>query len=336
MIVPENLGLYQIMGGESENYRIFHGSLVLDKNSSIYSVIGIPPLPGTIIAFKKYQLCNNDESIWARYNRRYCRLVHDYTQYSILTHTSTMLDPRFYTEVPVISTIDARRMLDPFRKLKKIMVHPEDSLHFKIIDFLNKTKRETGIELEFWGVTGSILADIHNPDISDIDLILFGEENSEIIFEYLKRRRFRRIINWENLQSRYEIDPKLLKLLSEGRSRFMWKDSKFSITFIEGNIYRPKYCRTLQGFLSWDNLILKELRRFRSTIKIDSTNGALTYPPCIDANDYLLLSFDHILAPILYGSKCLRVDALVGRTIDDIEIVFLGVKENRLTRIKTC
>ena len=324
------------MEGESENSRIFHGSLVLDKNGSIYGVIGIPPLPGTIIAFKKYEMCDNTESIWIKYNRRYCRLVHDYTQYSILTHTSTIQDPRFHTEIPVISTIDIERILDPFQGLKKIMALPKDALHFKIIDFLDKMKQETGIEQEFWGITGSILADIYNPVRSDIDLILFGEENSEIVFEYLRRQRFRRIINWENLQSRYEIDPKLLKLLSKGRSRFVWRDSKFSITFIEGTIHRPKYCDKLQGFLSWRNIILKEIRHFNDTVRIDSSRGALTYPPCIDANDYLILSFDHVLAPILYGSNCLRVDTLIGRTVDDVEIVFLGIKENRLTKIKTC
>ncbi len=309
---------------------------MLDRAGSIYSVIGIPPPPGNVIAFKKYHLCNDLESIWKRGNRRYCRLVQDYTQYSILTHTLTVMDPRFNTEVPVISTMNIERTLDPFNGLHRILTHPEDTLQYTLIDFLSEINRETGIRLDSWGVTGSILAGIHNPDKSDIDLILIGEEPSKAVFEYMKKRQFPRIVNWASIQSRYEMDPRILKLISKGRSRFMWKNHKISIIFIEGDIYHPKYCETFHGFLTWNAIVLKEAKRFKGIVKIDSNKGALTYPPCVDTGNYLLMSFDHALAPILEESRCLSIDTLSGRTVDGIDIVFLGVKERRLTKIKSC
>jgi predicted nucleotidyltransferase len=324
------------MEEELRGSTVVHGSLLKDKTGSLYSVIGIPPLPGTIIAFRKYQLCNDPKSIWFKGNRKYCRLVHDYTQYSILTHTKTILDPRFNTEIPIIPIADIGEILNPFIRLKEVFSHPRDPLEYALVDFLDEITSETGIELESWGVTGSILADMHNPKLSDIDLIVFGKESSERVFDYLLEKGFPRIVNWPNIHSRYEMDPHLMNLLSSGRSRFIWKGRKISITFIEGNIYHPKYCENLRGFLSWNTFIVKEFKRFRGTLKIQSNKGALTYPPCVGSEDYMILSFDHVLAPILYKSDCLNVDALLGSTVEGIDIVFLGVKERPVTKIKSC
>jgi len=76
--------------------------------------------------------------------------------------------------------------------LKKVRLHycPEkrveelsagkvkDELERLALEAILKLSGESGVPLKFFGLTGSILIGIHNPKFSDIDITVYGRENS--------------------------------------------------------------------------------------------------------------------------------------------------------------
>ena len=322
---------------------IVHGTLVSDTDYNIHSVIGIPPLPGMLIAFKKYEICQrkDEESIiWKRRNIHYCRLVREYSQHSILVGKKLVEDPRFNTYVPALPIDDVIKIYDPFIRLKEIVAHPRDSLEDDAVTFLNEISEHVGLEPDLWGLTGSLLAGIHHPMYSDIDFIVAGGNYSEAVYKYLRNTSFPKIVNWKNILPRYSIAPPLLKILSKRRTRFLWKPGRIiSVTFIDGDISHPKKCLSENGALSleYNRFILDKIVDFEGRINIESANGnSLTYPPCAYSKDYIVLSFDHVLSPILSEEGCIYVKGQLARTVDGFEVILLGTKEKPRVIIKNC
>jgi len=73
----------------------------------------------------------------------------------------------------------------PEEKMSQLMLMEEpDVLQRKVVDLANLISDESGVSIEYFGVTGSVLLDIHR-DFSDIDLIIYGMKNSELVKEML-------------------------------------------------------------------------------------------------------------------------------------------------------
>jgi predicted nucleotidyltransferase len=53
-----------------------------------------------------------------------------------------------------------------------------DSLQAATLDLVSLLARQTGVSKDDFGVTGSLLTDIHNPRFSDIDLTVYGRTNA--------------------------------------------------------------------------------------------------------------------------------------------------------------
>jgi predicted nucleotidyltransferase len=61
-----------------------------------------------------------------------------------------------------------------------------DLLQETALELISLLSKESNIPLKYFGVTGSILIDIHNPDFSDIDIIIYGKRNSLKLIETLE------------------------------------------------------------------------------------------------------------------------------------------------------
>ncbi len=337
-------GLHQtILAGLDYYKTVVHGTLVSDADYNIHSVVGIPPLPGMLIAFKKYEICqrkNEGNIIWKQRNIHYCRLVKEYSQHSILVGKKLVKDPRFNTYVPALPVNDVMKIYDPFIRLKEVVAHPRDSLEDDAVTFLDEISEHVGLEPDLWGLTGSLLAGIHHPMYSDIDFIVAGGNYSEAVYKYLRNTSFSKIVNWKNVLPRYSIAPPLLKILSKGRTRFLWKPGRIiSVTFIDGDISHPKKCLSENGALSleYNRFILDKIIDFEGRINIESVNGnSLTYPPCAYSKDYIVLSFDHVLSPILSETGCIYIKGQLARTVEGFEVIILGTKEKPRVIIKNC
>jgi len=81
----------------------------------------------------------------------------------------------------------------PEQRLRDILDNPRDSLEEEVCAFVSEIVATTGVKASDLGITGSILLGIHNPQFSDIDLIVYGLENSLKVRAALKERRLARI-----------------------------------------------------------------------------------------------------------------------------------------------
>lgn len=89
------------------------------------------------------------------------------------------------TAVPVDSIA---RHYKPEDKLAKLMeARRLDRLQKKLIRFVSFLSNNSGVSPAFFGVSGSILLNIHRLQISDIDLIVYGRKNSLAVKKALQK-----------------------------------------------------------------------------------------------------------------------------------------------------
>ncbi len=74
----------------------------------------------------------------------------------------------------------------PEQRLQEILDSPGDPLEDEVRAFVSEIIALTGLEESAFGITGSILLGIHNPAFSDIDLLVYGLENSRRVRALLK------------------------------------------------------------------------------------------------------------------------------------------------------
>jgi uncharacterized protein len=80
-----------------------------------------------------------------------------------------------FSHVPVDAV--ARHYL-PERRLAEIVAAPADALERGVRDLVTLLARATGLPLDAFGVSGSILLGLHNQAFSDIDLLVYGAESA--------------------------------------------------------------------------------------------------------------------------------------------------------------
>lgn len=97
------------------------------------------------------------------------------------------------TEVPINRI---KKHYKPEERVKDIIENPLDVLETIAKELITKISEVSEVSLEFFGITGSILLKIHNPSISDIDIVVYGKENA------------------------YRVREALLKLYEDGSSGF--------------------------------------------------------------------------------------------------------------------
>ena len=66
----------------------------------------------------------------------------------------------------------------PERRLAEILAGPTDALEHETRDLARLLGGATGVPLDAFGVSGSILLGLHNPAFSDIDLLVYGANNA--------------------------------------------------------------------------------------------------------------------------------------------------------------
>jgi len=75
----------------------------------------------------------------------------------------------------------------PERRLKEVLRHPRDPLESMAKEMVEILSSSSGVPLEDFGITGSILLQMHNPAYSDVDLTVYGRENAYRVKETLLR-----------------------------------------------------------------------------------------------------------------------------------------------------
>ena len=156
------------------------------KEGFFFCVVGPYHPQDRVIAYVKYVPAKSGK--WRDKGTQYRRVMRAYTIPSLL-ETFNMLKTRhpqylFHSEFYDITMTAVphdyiAQHYEPEEKLAQILhIIRKDALQEKLAAFIALLHEKSGIAVGCFGVTGSILLDIHNPKFSDIDLTIYGLQSS--------------------------------------------------------------------------------------------------------------------------------------------------------------
>jgi predicted nucleotidyltransferase len=154
-----------------------------------FCVIGVLHPPDRIISYIKY--IPSDSSIWGRGEKRFSRILKNYTIPNLLD-TFKYLEgkhPHYMYHSPVdnitLTAVPTRYILNHFKPEKKLAqlqkISKPDSLQQRLLRLTSFLEEISGVPGKYFGVTGSLLLDIHQPKFSDLDIIVYGVNNSWLL-----------------------------------------------------------------------------------------------------------------------------------------------------------
>ncbi len=179
------------------NRGFYDRDFIEDDNGLIFAVVGSMHPRDRVISYLKYTPSSRvEKKIWSRSGVWYERVLPYYGARSVLENSCSRLEsvaPDYivYDEVLGTKMIEVplkhvRKHYKPEYRLKEIFREQRDELEEATVELVDLISEYTGVPKEYFGVTGSILLSIHNPKISDIDLIVYGLSNSFRVREFLK------------------------------------------------------------------------------------------------------------------------------------------------------
>jgi len=162
-----------------------------------FCVVGPLHPPERVISYIKY--VPSKSGIWGRDEKRFSRILQKYTIPNLL-ETFSYLEtnyPHYLFHSPVDNiTITAvphrniKKHFKPEKKLSQLRQAPQlDSLQQKLVRFTRFLEETSGVPKESFGVTGSLLLDIHQPKISDLDVTVYGVKDSWLLHKALSENR---------------------------------------------------------------------------------------------------------------------------------------------------
>jgi len=214
-----------------------------------FCIVGSVHPSDRVIAYLKY--VPDPSGKWGRRNKRLRRALRNYTMHDLL-ETFKFLE-NYHAEYLYYSPVMGIKMSAV--PLSKVLLHfkPEerlsqlaqmeklDDLQRKVVDLVNLISDESGVPVESFGVTGSVLLDIHQ-NFSDIDLTVYGAKASKSVKETLKQiyndpdspiRRFdeKRIREWcLNKARMYPLTyEEAAKIFEKKWNRGLFRGTAFSI-----------------------------------------------------------------------------------------------------------
>ncbi len=159
--------------------------MVISRDGVVYVVVGNSHPPGFIYAYPKYRPVNH-RTPWCNRVTCYERIPLYYEVFHVY-HRSTGLvdeyhDPKYSSRIIGLKTSRVDKILYARDRLREIISSPKSTLETILVDLVDEI-RGAGIHVDNLGVTGSILLGVQNDEISDIDLVVYGQDNALKVIE---------------------------------------------------------------------------------------------------------------------------------------------------------
>jgi len=159
----------------------------------LFCVVGYLHPPDGYTAYLKYM--PSPDGKWGRDGQRYSRTLPFYHVGQVENTYRYLKEehPQYLHDCPVrnittswVPKSQVRQYYSAKNKLREINSRgANDSLERKLLDLSSLLEEKAGITARL-GVTGSILTGTHNPSFSDIDLTVYGYEESKKLIDALK------------------------------------------------------------------------------------------------------------------------------------------------------
>jgi uncharacterized protein len=171
----------------------------------------------------------------------------------------------------------------PGAKLKEIIVNPRSNLEQLVSRFVGTLSAESGVDVSFFGVSGSMLIGLETPD-SDIDLNVYGELNGRKVYDAL--RKIRQDQDWVSAYDETSIEPVLV--------------SRWADTGLDLERFRPIECsKVLHGLIDgvdyFIRLLMEEDESNSTPLGKVTLSATITdathsvYSPCIYRIDNVVI-----------------------------------------------
>ncbi len=176
----------EVEGGFLE---LIEGDYIETVDGLLFSVKGLNHPRDLVIAYLRYIPDNDGDRM--RFGRRY-RRVYD------LDETDELLLRRFPQYMNSIEekglTLQSvprghiSRVYSPSERLRALMDKPGSELEEVIADFVATLSSESGVPINGFGVSGSVLIGLAGPT-SDIDIVVYGLDDGRKVYDALRRLR---------------------------------------------------------------------------------------------------------------------------------------------------
>ena len=219
-----------------------------------FCVTGYLHPPDRITAYLKYSPVPKGK--WKKNDTHYRRELPHYHVHAISSTISYLKShyphyvgfcPVRHIEMSMVPKSFIKNYYFPENRMQQILHNPGDSLEKKVVAFAHDLLHHAALHSTDLGITGSILIGLHNPRFSDIDLIVYGKENSLRVKALMKTIPV--VTGLENAKKEewishkiniFHLNPKEAQIFAERKWNYGFYDSTyFSIhpTRTDGEIH---------------------------------------------------------------------------------------------------
>lgn len=167
-------------------YRGWDRDFILTKDGLFFCVIGYTHPKNRLISYLRYS--PNTEGSWGAGGRRYQRAMTSYTIPVLMRNVERLAKryPKYIFNSKVfhvrMSGVPIKAVSHYYKtegKLRELSNRKNlDPLQRNVLNLTKYLSSQSRLNEDKFGVTGSILIDIHNPSFSDIDLTVTGKRES--------------------------------------------------------------------------------------------------------------------------------------------------------------
>lgn len=290
--------------------RYGHNSTIITKDLIIGVEIGIQSPDEFIPIIPKYVAC--EKSAWKRHNLNFCRILSEYGPYGINeaiknSNIKMIYDPVYRSPMPYVKKESILIYNNPKSVFKENFLNSSKAFKYNeesIFDLIND------LDIDNIGITGSYALGMQYEN-SDIDLVIYGEKNSELFYNIFINKS--KIIECKNIFGGVFINGPCIQW-----RRGAYKNKVYSWIGVPENI--ASHCKALDNY----NRIEIPNKVMNLDIKIpEGQVSALLYPPCVkDANGRYIISFEYNAGYLFYRGGNLKISGL-----SNDKMIVIGTRE---------
>jgi predicted nucleotidyltransferase len=177
----------------------------------LFCVIGPFHPTERVVSYLKY--IPSQEGLWQRDNTKLKRVMRKYTISNLLETFNFIskkyphylfFSPVYNITMTAVPHNEVKRHYKCEVRLQELLKNSRatDPLQEKVCRLVVLMSELSNVQTDSFGVTGSILLDIHSPEFSDIDLTVYGTRNSYHLKETLKKNYITRDSDIRNFEDR--------------------------------------------------------------------------------------------------------------------------------------
>lgn len=220
-----------------------------DSAGRIYIVVGNVHPPGAVVAYLKY-VPTNLPTPWCRGRTCYERVVRRYGVDGVLGAISglqeELYDPTLGVTMPVVRLGEVSAVYRPRERLEEVLARPRDPAELDTVVAFERIRSCSGVHPGSVGVDGSIAVGIHNPSISDVDLVVYGCREAVEVAETVQGSfdrlppevEARRLAGMAEI---YRLPPEVLRAISPPYKRLYMRDRGREVNVMFASVEPGRY-----------------------------------------------------------------------------------------------